>query len=138
MENFELMESFNHGSPVSKFLNIHLQTTFDNDHGLIIGDDRKKSFNNNVDENPFVGLIEYKKLPKNFFLRASFSCREMDDTSKFTAIKNLTTQIKIHAEENENINYRVAGFIGHSVSKSFIGKKNSVVGIDSKIIIALN
>ena len=24
-----------------------------------------------------------------------------------------------------------AGFIGHSVSKSFIGKKNSVVGIDN-------
>lgn len=101
MENFELMESFNHGSPVSevsKYTSSNNSLTM-TDGSLIIGDDRKKIvFNNNVDENPFVGLIEYKKLPKNFFLRASFSCREMDDTSKFTTIKNLTTQIKIHAE----------------------------------------
>ena len=110
MENFELMESFNHGSPVSevsKYTSSNNSLTM-TDGSLIIGDDRKKIvFNNNVDENPFVGLIEYKKLPKIFFLRASFSCREMDDTSKFTSIQNLTTQIKIHAERNENINYRV-------------------------------
>lgn len=101
MENFELMESFNHGSPVlevSKYTSSNNSLTM-TDGCLIIGDDKKKLvFNNNIDANPFVGLIEYKKLPKNFFLRASFSCREMDDTSKFTTIKNLKTQIKIHAE----------------------------------------
>ena len=65
---------------------------------LIIGDNKKKLvFNSNIEANPFIGLIEYKKLPKDFFLRASFSCREMDDTSKFTTLRNLTTQIKIHA-----------------------------------------
>ena len=66
---------------------------------LIIGDNKKRLvFNNNIDSNPFIGLVEYKKLPKNFFLRTSFSCREMDDTSKFITIRNLSTQIKIHAE----------------------------------------
>ena len=101
MEHFELMENFNHGSPVSE---VSKYTSSNNslamtDGCLIIGDNKKKLvFNSNIEANPFIGLIEYKKLPKDFFLRASFSCREMDDTSKFTTLRNLTTQIKIHAE----------------------------------------
>ena len=91
MENFELMESFNHGSPVSevsKYTSSNNSLTM-TDGSLIIGDDRKKIvFNNNVDENPFVGLIEYKKLPKNFFLRASFL------VEKWTIPQNLQ-QLKI-------------------------------------------
>ena len=50
--------------------------------------EKKIVFNNNVDENPFVGLIEYKKLPKNFFLRASFL------VEKWTIPQNLQ-QLKI-------------------------------------------
>lgn len=102
LEKFELLENFNHGSPV---LEVSKYTSSNNscamtDGRFIIGDNKKKLiFNNNLEINPFVAMIEYKKLPKNFFLRTSFSCREMDDTYKFSRIKNLSAQIQIHAEK---------------------------------------
>lgn len=101
IEKFLIKNNFNYGAYIQDVTKL---TSSNNclpmtDGRLTIGDKKKElifSFKNS--ENPFVGLLEYQNLNNKFFLRNSFSAREIDDTFSMTKYLNLSLQIKIEAK----------------------------------------
>ena len=107
LEHFHINENLNHGAAIE---NVSNYTSSNSSLGVtqekIILGDKRKSIIFEIDKSlsSLVGMIEYTKLKKNYFLRLFFSAFESDDTSVYMGKKNFSASITIKAQR-KSINF---------------------------------